>query len=388
MNFIFFSPHFPPNSTEFCFYLNQFGINVLGIGDAEYDSFNARLKYALTEYYKVSDMEDYDQVLRAVGFFTHKYGKIDRFESLNEYWLELEAKIRTDFNIFGTKNDFIQNLKKKSKMKLFFEKSGVKTVKCHTYTTREDALKFIDEVGYPVVVKPDSGSGANFTYKVGNEFEFDNVITNKHLTNENFIIEEFVDGVIYTYDGLIDIYGNILFENSHLFEQSIMTVVNNDDNLYYICLPAIDARVRKAGKDILKAFDVREKFFHIELFERKKDQSLIALEVNMRPPGAWMTDAINYSYDDNIYERWAAMIAQAPVKQQGEGKYFTGYASRKNHKTYRYSHEDILREYGERIVYFNSIEKVFSRAMGDFAYQFTANTYPETKQMIDYIQQT
>lgn len=388
MNFIFFSPHFPPNSTEFCFYLKQFGINVLGIGDAEYDSLNARLKYALTEYYKVSDMEDYDQILRAVGFFTYKYGKIDRFESLNEYWLELEAKIRTDFNIFGTKNDFIQNLKKKSKMKWFFEKSGVKTVKCHKYTTREDALKFIDEVGYPVVVKPDSGSGANFTYKIGNEFEFGNVIINRHLTNENFIIEEFVDGVIYTYDGLIDIYGNILFENSHLFEQSIMTVVNNDDNLYYICLPTIEARVRKAGKDILKAFDVREKFFHIELFERKKDQSLIALEVNMRPPGAWMTDAINYSYDDNIYERWAAMVAQVPVKDREGGKYFTGYASRKNHKTYRYSHEDILREYGEKIVYFNSIEKVFSRAMGDFAYQFRAKTYPETKQMIDYIQQT
>jgi hypothetical protein len=41
---------------------------------------------------------------------------------------------------------------------------------------------------------------------------------------------------------------------------------------------------------------VRERFFHIELFETK-DKHIIALEVNMRPPGAWMTDAINYTYD-------------------------------------------------------------------------------------------
>ncbi|KAA6311139.1 L-arginine-specific L-amino acid ligase, partial [termite gut metagenome] len=137
MNFIFFSPHFPPNSTEFCFYLKEYGANLLGIGDAEYSSLNDRLKYSLTEYYRVTNMEDYDQILRAVGFFTHKYGKIDRFESLNEYWLELEAQIRTDFNINGTKTDFIQNLKRKSQMKSFFEKSGVQTVKCHKYTDRE-----------------------------------------------------------------------------------------------------------------------------------------------------------------------------------------------------------------------------------------------------------
>lgn len=119
MNFIFFSPHFPANSTEFCFYLKEAGAHVLGIGDAEYDLLGDRLKNALTEYYKITDMEDYDQIVRAVGYFTHIYGKIDRFESLNEYWLETEAHIRTDFNIYGTKNDFIDNLKQKSKMKAF-----------------------------------------------------------------------------------------------------------------------------------------------------------------------------------------------------------------------------------------------------------------------------
>ena len=173
MNFIFFSPHFPQNSTEFCFYLKEAGVNVLGIGDAEFNSLNDRLKHSLTEYYKVSNMEDYNQILRAVGFYTHKYGKIDRFESLNEYWLELEARIRTDFNIYGTKNDFIYNLKLKSKMKAFFEKSGVKTVRCFKPSTKKEALNFIKKVGYPVVVKPDQGSGASMTYKIEDESAFD-----------------------------------------------------------------------------------------------------------------------------------------------------------------------------------------------------------------------
>jgi carbamoylphosphate synthase large subunit len=385
MNFIFFSPHFPQNCTEFCFYLKEAGANVLGIGDAEYDTLNERLKYSLTEYYKISNMEDYSQVQRAVEFFTNKYGKIDRFESLNEYWLEIEARIRTEFNIFGTKTDFIYNLKHKSKMKAFFEKSGVLTVKCLKCRERQGALEFIGKVGYPVVVKPDLGSGASMTYKIKNEPEFDNFFNNKPADVE-FIIEEFVDGIILTYDGLIDINGNIVFENSHKFEQSIMEVVNNDDNLYYVCLPDIDDKVRIAGRNILKAFDVREKFFHIEFFERKSDKEIVALEVNMRPPGAWMTDAINYSHDINIYKEWAFMVAKNTVKVTQAGKYFTGYASRKERKRYKNSHDQIVSKYNNKIVNYNIIEKVFSRAMGDFAYQFRAGTYSEVIEIIDYIQ--
>ena len=57
----------------------------------------------------------------------------------------------------------------------------------------------------------------------------------------------------------------------------------------------IDPAVEEAGSKILKAFDVRERFFHIELFQTTKDNRIIALEVNMRPPGAWITDAMNYT---------------------------------------------------------------------------------------------
>jgi len=385
MNFIFFSPHFPQNSTEFCFYLKEAGANVLGIGDAAYETLSERLKKSLKEYYKVSDMEDYNQILKAVGFFTHKYGKIDRFESLNEYWLETEARIRTDFNIYGTKTDFIYNLKQKSKMKAFFEKSGVLTVQCLKCTDRAVALKFINKYGYPVVVKPDLGSGASMTYKIGSEPEFDTFFNNKPADVE-FIIEEFVDGIILTYDGLIDRNGNVVFENSHRFEQSIMEVVNNDDNLYYICLPDIAEKVREAGRSILRAFDVREKFFHIELFERKKDKEIVALEVNMRPPGAWMTDAINFSHDINIYKEWANMVTSNNVKVEPSGKYFTGYASRKKRKKYKNSHNEILSKYNNKILYYNNVEPVFSRAMGDFAYQFRTGTYNEVKEIIEYIQ--
>ena len=99
MNFIFVSPNFPHTYWHFCDRLKRNGINVLGIGDAPYDTLEEPLKAALTEYYKVDNMEDYDQMYRAVAYLAFKHGKIDWLESNNEYWLEQDAKLREDFNI-------------------------------------------------------------------------------------------------------------------------------------------------------------------------------------------------------------------------------------------------------------------------------------------------
>ena len=99
MNFIFIAPNFPENYRHFCDRLHLNGVTVLGIGDASYDSLSETVRNALTEYYKVDSLEDYGQVYRAAAFFAFKHGRIDWIESNNEYWLELDARLRRDFNV-------------------------------------------------------------------------------------------------------------------------------------------------------------------------------------------------------------------------------------------------------------------------------------------------
>jgi hypothetical protein len=100
-----------------------------------------------------------------------------------------------------------------------------------------------------------------------------------------------------------------------------------------------------------------------------------------------MTDAINFSYDVDVYKEWASMIALGEVGGPYEGKYYTGYASRKNHKHYTHSHEDIYRAYGDKIVNYAEIEEVFSRAMGNSAYQFRSPSLEDVREIVKYIQQ-
>ena len=67
-------------------------------------------------------------MLKAVAFLTYKHGKIDRVESNNEYWLELDAKIREDFNIDGVKPSQLLLTKYKSRMKDVFRNAGARVV--------------------------------------------------------------------------------------------------------------------------------------------------------------------------------------------------------------------------------------------------------------------
>ena len=104
-NFVFISPNFPMTYWKFCRELKNNGMRVLGIGDCPYNELLQELRDSLHEYYKVSSLENYDEVFKAVAFFTFKYGKIDWLESNNEYWLMRDAALRTEFNITtGPKN--------------------------------------------------------------------------------------------------------------------------------------------------------------------------------------------------------------------------------------------------------------------------------------------
>ena len=50
-----------------------------------------------------------------------------------------------------------------------------------------------------------------------------------------YIMEEFIEAEINSYDAIIDSHGNPLFETGNVTPVSIMDIVNNGDNsIYYI----------------------------------------------------------------------------------------------------------------------------------------------------------
>ena len=239
MNFVFISPNFPHTYWQFCDRLHRNGINVLGIGDSPYDSLEAPLKAALTEYYKVDSLEDYDQVYRATAYFAFRYGRIDWIESMNEYWLEQDARLRTDFNVTtGIQSDRIGFIKEKSLMKGIYLKAKIPTARQHIVSTVEAGRAFIEEVGYPVIVKPDIGVGATNTWKLENDADFEAFY--EHLPEHPYVMEEFIEGIICSYDAITDTRCEPLFESMTVWPP-VMDIVGQGNGKSARSRPALRA---------------------------------------------------------------------------------------------------------------------------------------------------
>ena len=386
MNVIHFSPHFPDNYYPFSVGLKQAGANALGIGDAPYESLRPELQGALTEYYRVDSMEDYDQVLRAVGYLTHRYGKIDRIDSFNEHWLDLEARIRTDFNMFGLKTDTIETVKRKSKMKERFQQAGIAVARGRVVRDIDAGRALIRETGYPVVAKPDRGVGAMHTSRIRSDAELAAFFRIK--PDADFIMEEFIDGDIMSFDGLTDRDGKIVFCTGHAYMSGIMETVNEDDHIYYCSFRELPVDLEAAGRAAVKAFDVRERFFHIEFFRTRKDGKIVALEVNMRPPGGYTTDMFNYANDIDIYREWANVIVLNEFRATYSRKYHCCYIGRKNGKHYVRSHDQVVRELGSLLVFHTPVSGVFRPAIGDHGYLVRSADMDEIRKAIQTVHET
>ena len=389
-NFIFISPNFPTNYWQFCHELKNNGMNVLGIGDQPYDELMPELKESLHEYYKVGSLENYDEVYRAVAFFAFKYGKIDWLESNNEYWLEQDARLRTDFNITtGFHIEDIPRIKYKSKMKAYYQKAGITTARYHLVDNYDGCRKFIDEVGYPVVVKPDNGVGASDTYKLSSDQELKDFLSYKSAVHPfaPYIMEEFVHAEVNSYDAIIDAHGNPIFEAGDVTPMSIMDIVNTNDNSIYYIVKDLPDDTRAAGRAAVKSFGVKSRFIHFEFFRMTEDQAsmgekgkIVALEVNMRPCGGFTPDMINFARSTNVYKIWADMVAFGGTDMPVGEHYYCAYAGRRDGKPFVYSHEQIMQKYQQNMRMVDRIPDALADAMGNQMYVATFSTEEEMNQ--------
>ena len=363
-------------------------MNVLGIGDCPYDQLMPELRGALNEYYKVSSLENYDEVFRAVAFLTYKHGKIDWLESNNEYWLMRDAALRTEFNITtGPKLDEMDKIKFKSCMKKYYAKAGIPTARYHLVEGLEDALEFAHTVGYPVVVKPDSGVGACNTDKLQSDEDVRWFINNKD--DAVYIMEEFVNGYVQTFDGIVDSKGQMLFESGNITPLSIMDIVNTQGDSVYYLVKELPEKIRKAGLATVKAFGVKSRFVHLEFFVLNEDQAglgkkgdVIGLEVNMRPSGGYTPEMYNYSQETDVYKIWADMVAFDCNTKPIGAHHFCAFYGRRDGRRYKLDDYEVMMKYGSKMVMWGRIPDALSGAMANQMY--VANFDTEEEMMAFY----
>ncbi len=370
-NFVFISPNFPTNYWMFCKELRDNGLRVLGIGDCPYDELRQELRDALHEYFKVSSLENDEEVFRAVAFFTYKYGKIDWLESNNEYWLRRDAHLRTEFHITtGPQEADMDKIKLKSAMKAYYEKAGIPVARYILVQGWEDGKSFVDRVGYPVVVKPDNGVGANNTYRLENDDDLRHFL---EIKDDNiYIMEELVRGHVTTYDAILDSKGAPIYEASNVTPRNLIDVVNKQEECPFYIRKEILPEVREAGLKTIAAFGVKRRFVHLEFFVLDQDQDglgkrgeVIGLEVNMRPSGGYTPDMYNFAHETNVYKIWADMVAFDRSTICCGDLHYAASIGRRNGKNYKLDYNGVMEKYGWRVKLHERLDPAIGKLMGD-----------------------
>ncbi|MBF0502344.1 MAG: carboxylate--amine ligase [Candidatus Riflebacteria bacterium] len=378
MNVVHLSPHYPPQFGLFTKRLAEHGVKVFGISDRWDHELSPDLRQALTAHYKVDSLSNYNQVIAAVEHFMETCGHIDRVESHLESWLEIEAILRERFGIQGKQPADLDFCRRKSQMKAVYKKAMVPTARGAIVESFEQCKAFIGGV-YPAFIKPDIGVGAGDTYTIHNESDLHKFFEVR--SKYEYFIEEFIQGVIESFDGLTDSSGNIVFCTGHRFSDDIHNVVKKKTNLYYYSLRDLPPDLEAAGRAVVAAIDIREKFFHLEFF-RLPSGDLRGLEVNLRPPGGLTTHMFNYACDVDVYDWWASIVAGEPSKRNYSRSFHCAFVSRKYDRAYTFDEDEVAARCGKRLMLRQSMPAIEWPVMGDTGFLVRSPHLHEVMEMI------
>ncbi len=382
MKILFLSPFFPPNAHHFCGALRARDVTVLGIGDEPGARHTAELE-TVDEYVYEPRMAEFEALSAGVRGLVERHGRVHRLDSNGEHWLEAEGRLRDEFEVVGLSYAQVHALRSKLAMGCVFRAAGIAYPPTAEARLPEQVRRLRHEHGFPLVFKPDSGSGSVDTFVVHSEADLDTAL-GRALSSH--IVQPFVPGEIVTFDGLTDSTGRIVFFTSHAYDAGIMQVRAGQLDGHYYSLRAIPPELERVGRLAVAAFDIRERFFHVEFFSQS-DGTYVGLEMNIRPPGGYTTDMMGAACDMDVYDLWAAVVTQSPLEGFSYSRsYHTAHAGRRSSRTYRLSPEALAQELGDALFAVRPVPDAYAATMGNVAYLLRSPSLTELREAVTLVQ--
>ncbi|MEJ5360038.1 MAG: hypothetical protein WHT06_15370 [Desulfobacterales bacterium] len=380
MDILYLSPEFPPNYAQFVRSLHAEGVRVWAIGEADFYSLPPDLRSSI-RWYARAELGRWERVEAAVGELLEiKHaqgfeGAFDWVESHNEAWLRLEAWINERFDIPGIRRDDIAPLKKKSVMKRLFQDARLPVARGAVVATLEEALQLARTLGYPVCLKPNEGVGARGVHRADDEAALREIFPR---FTEDPLLEDWISAPIVTFDGLVDLEGEVVFENRLVYGEGVFEYTGGRRDPFFYVSREVPAGLAAAGRELLRRIGLRRKFFHFEFFERETDW--VPIELNARPPGGAILDMMNYSIDGDLYRAWARILLRRPPALPAGKKYAVGYVGRRD-RPYALPHDRLLELLGGRLVEYAENPPLFWEVMGRYRYIFRAEDEGEIRSL-------
>jgi D-alanine-D-alanine ligase-like ATP-grasp enzyme len=291
------------------------GVAVSLISQDPVESFAADLaagRGRLAAHWKVDDAMDPEQLVAAVRGLSKKLGAVDRLIGVLEQLQVPLAEARAALGLPGLSVEAAQNFRDKSRMKDVLRAANIPCARHRLAKSAADVRAFLDEVGFPVIMKPAAGAGAVNTFRLDRAEQLAEALA--AFPPNPFapmLLEEFILGDEHSFD-CVSIGGRPVWHSISEYTPGPLAVMQNEWIQWTVLLPRdIGGReydpIRKAGAAALAALGMGTGLSHMEWF-RRRDGSVAISEVGARPPGAQFTSLIGTAHDMDLYHAWARLM--------------------------------------------------------------------------------
>ncbi|TWP38241.1 ATP-grasp domain-containing protein [Leekyejoonella antrihumi] len=349
MNIIFVEPNFPRNQREYVRALSQVGATVFAIGQTPWDWLDDELKSWITHYYEVGSVTDVEQLETAVEHF-QGMAWIDGMESTIESHMMPVALAREATSIPGTSVHTTWLCRDKPTMKQVLREAGVPTAASRAAHNADDVRDFVDEHGYPIILKPRDGAGAAGTVRVTSYAQLQRALQTFEGV-ESIAVEEFVEGHEGFYD-TVSVGGRIALDFScHYYPNVLEGMRHRWISPQYISTNQVDTvpfygELRELGERVNDVLGIETSATHMEYFIGPK--GLRFSEIGARPPGVGCWDLYCVGNDIDLYRGWADAIVHGQVWHRPSRQYAAGIIALRPDRDGLITHIDGLEQVNEQ----------------------------------------
>jgi biotin carboxylase len=288
-----------------------------------------QLDRVLVEVVEVGDVRNTDELIRAVRALIDKHGPIEHVVTAQETLLEPVALTREALKIAGMSSETVRRTLDKSLLKSTLRAAGVQTPFDRIVTRRADAVRFLSEVGFPIMLKPLSGSGALATLLIRSAAELDQALALMQPSRDwPALAESYLHGQELCFD-TITIDNEPQLYSICRYYPSILEALEDPQQQWTCIMPReIDTDFYgdfiEQGLAAARALSVGNSFTHMEGFLDSEGRLLGFTDATLRPAGARIGPMLGFAYDVDPYRAWARVAIDGAFDGPWDRQYAVG----------------------------------------------------------------
>ena len=257
----------------------------------------------------VANALDISILRKAVKQIQIHLGQIHRIVGILEQLQDHLAQLRQEFRIHGIQPAVARNFRDKSTMKEVLLNAGIPCAKYRTVHTLTEVWEFVDEVGFPIILKPPAGAGCKATYRVDHPQGLIQAL--KEIPTRPVLAEEFLTGAEHSMESVV-LHGKPLFCSFSRYYPSPLEVVQNPWIQWVVHFPKELTHpkykaAQKIGYAAIRALGLQTGLTHMEWFARPDGRIAIG-EIGARPPGAHFTECTGLVHGIDAHRMWARLM--------------------------------------------------------------------------------